>query len=109
MKQKEEQHHQIEKLKQDWKQLDELAGDPSLSAIEMKQQLEVYQEKQKKRFYKELLMFFATAVLILSCFIISLVQAPILFLVVEIGAMILGPIVYFALVKRKNKEGKVLL
>jgi len=109
VKQKEKQYHQIEKLKQDWNQLDELAGNPSLSTIEMKQQLEVYQEKQKKRFYKELVIFFATAVLILSCFIISFVQVPVLFIVIEIGAMILGPIVYFALVKRKNKEGKVLL
>ena len=39
----------IQKLKQDWEQLDELAGNPSISAIDMKRKIAEYQEKQKKR------------------------------------------------------------
>ncbi|ARK32357.1 YxlC family protein [Halalkalibacter krulwichiae] len=108
MKQNEEQVH-MKKLQQDWKQLDELAENPSVSTIEMKQQLEVYQEKQKQRFYKELIIFFLTAVCMLSFFVISFVQAPLLFIIVEICAIIIGPIVFYVLVKRKKKEGKVLL
>ena len=106
--QKEEQH-QLEKLQQDWQQLDELAGHPSISTIEVKQQLAVHQEKQKKGFYKELMIFLMTAVFILSFFIISIVQAPVLFIMIEVCTAILGPIVYFVLVKRKKQEGKILL
>ncbi|MBP2243279.1 uncharacterized protein with PQ loop repeat [Cytobacillus eiseniae] len=95
---------QLEKLKHDWEQLDELAENHSTSNFEMKQQIEVFQEKQKKGFYKELLIFFVTAICILSFFTISIVQAPVLFIVIEICAMMIGPIVFYILVKRKKKE-----
>lgn len=108
MKKKEDEIH-LEKLKHDWQQLDELADNKSITAMSVKQQLEVYQEKQKRRFYKELLIFFMTAVCILSVVTISVVQAPGLFVAIEIGASLLGPIVFYILVKRRKKEGKALL
>ena len=101
---KKEEQSKLEKLKLDWKQLDELAVNHALSKLEMKEQLKIYQEKRKKAFLKELIMFFVTAVCILSFCIISLVQAPILFLVIEISAVVIGPIVYFVLTNRKKKE-----
>ncbi len=99
----------IQKLKQDWEQLDELAGNPSISAIEMKRKIAEYQEKQKKRFYKELMNFYVAALCILGFSIPSLIKAPGLFIVIEILAMIMGPIVYYILVKRKKKERKILI
>ncbi|WP_068672149.1 YxlC family protein [Oceanobacillus sp. Castelsardo] len=101
---KKEEQSQLEKLKLDWKQLDELAENHVLTRLEMKEQLKIYQEKRKKAFLKELILFFVTAVFIISFIIISLVQAPILFLVIEISAIVIGPIVYFVLINRKKKE-----
>ncbi|WP_338472445.1 YxlC family protein [Niallia sp. XMNu-256] len=103
-----EEQTPIQKLQQDWKQLDELAGNPSISAIEMKRQIAEYKEKQKKRLYKELMIFYVTALCILGFFITSFLRAPGLFIAIEILAMIIGPIVYYILVKRKKKERNIL-
>lgn len=100
---KKEEKSPLEKLKLDWEQLDELGDNHTVSKFEMKEQLKIYQEKRKKAFIKELILFFVTAVCILSFFIISLVQAPTIFLVIQISAMVIGPIVYLILINRKKK------
>ena len=98
----------IKQLKQDWQQIDEL-GEPSVSMMEIKNGLHVYQEKKKRTFYKELLIFLCTAFVILSSFTISFLRAPGLFIAIQVGASILAPLLLFVLLKRKNRKGKVLL
>ena len=100
--------YNIKRLKQDWQQLDEL-DQASVSMMEIKNGLHVYQEKKKRTFYKELLIFLCAAFVILSSFTISFLRAPGLFIAIQIGASILAPLLLFVLLKRKNRKGRVLL
>lgn len=100
--------YNIKQLKQDWQQLDEL-GEPSVSTMEIKNGLHVYREKKKRMFYKELVIFLCTALVILSSFTVSFLRAPGLFMAIQVGATILAPLLLFVLFKRKNRKGKVLL
>ncbi|MFZ0445680.1 MAG: YxlC family protein [Bacillus sp. (in: firmicutes)] len=98
----------IKQLKHDWQQVDEL-DQPSVSMMEIKNGLHVYQEKKKRTFYKELLIFLCAAFVILSSFTISFLRAPGLFIAIQVGASILAPLLLFVLLKRKNRKGRVLL
>ena len=102
-------HEQIQSLQQDWEQLDELGEHWSVTEMEIKSQVKVFQEKQKKKFYKELATFLVTAVFVLSIFIISIVQAPVLFIMIQIGAIFLAPIMFYVLSIKKKQQGKVPL
>ncbi|MCL7746695.1 YxlC family protein [Halalkalibacter alkaliphilus] len=107
MKRSEDQEH-IRKLQQDWKQLDELGDRSSASFAEIKEQLAAYRVKQKQVFFKELIIFLATAVLILSVTLTSLFQAPVIFIVIQAGAVVVAPIIFFVLIRRKKREGAVV-
>ncbi|WP_428909902.1 YxlC family protein [Niallia sp. Krafla_26] len=98
----------INQLKRDWRQLDEL-GEQSVSKVEVKELLHDYREKKRRTFYKELVIFLCTAFVILSSFAFSFVRAPGIFIVIQVGASLLPPIILFVLVKRKNKRGKTIL
>jgi hypothetical protein len=100
--------YNIKQLKQDWQQLDEL-GKPTVSKMEIKNGLHVYREKKKRVFYKELVIFLCTAIVILSSFTLSFYRAPGLFIAIQVGASILAPLFLLVLFKRKNKKGKILL
>jgi Family of unknown function (DUF5345) len=100
--------YNIKRLKQGWKQLDEL-DQPSVSMMEIKNGLHVYREKKKRTFYKELVIFLCTAFVILSSFTVSFLRAPGLFIAIQVGASILAPLLLFVLFKRKNRKGKILL
>ncbi|MDT8858768.1 YxlC family protein [Alkalihalobacillus sp. MEB130] len=107
MKRSEEQE-QISKLQHDWKQLDELGDRSPASVLQIKELIALQKEKQKRAFYKEVSIFFVTAILLLSVFMMSIVQAPVVFLTVQVGAIVFAPIILYVLVKRKKDEGKVL-
>ena len=100
--------YNIKQLKQDWQHLDEL-DQPSVSIMEIKNELHVYQEKKKRTFYKELVIFLCTAFVILSSFTLSFLRAPGLFVAIQVVASILAPILLFILFKRKNRKGKILV
>lgn len=96
---------QLQKLQQDWEQLDGLKEFLSPSILEIKEQVGVFQTKQKKRFYKELALFFFVAIVTLSAVLLSVFRAPDLFVLIQIGAMIVAPMVLFILLKRKKQKG----
>jgi Ca2+/Na+ antiporter len=100
---------EMQKLKHDWEQLDELGEHLPATIAEIKEQVTVYQAKQKKAFYRELAIFLLTAVFIMSAIVMSIVQAPLLFIVLQVGAIFLAPIILYLLSKRKKQEEKVLL
>ncbi|MFC0469949.1 YxlC family protein [Halalkalibacter kiskunsagensis] len=100
----EDQERVIQKLQQDWEQLDEL-GDRTPSLIEIKDQIILFEAKKKKAFYKELGLFLLTAVLILSVFVTSVFQAPYMFIVIQVCAIVVAPLVCYVLAKREKKEG----
>ncbi|KHF37827.1 YxlC family protein [Halalkalibacter okhensis] len=106
MKRSEDQEH-IRKLQQDWQQLDEL-GERSVTFSEVKEQLSTYRVKQKQLFYKELIVFLVTALFILSVTLMSLLQAPVLFIIIQVVAVVGAPVVLFFLIKRKKREGTVI-
>lgn len=99
----------VKTLQRDWNQLDELGEQPPVALLEIREQLEALQEQQKKRFYKELIVFLSAAVFILTAVMMSIVQRPVIFIGIQAAASLLAPIVLLALIKRKRREGKVLL
>ncbi|MBM4765184.1 YxlC family protein [Bacillus sp. B15-48] len=105
---KQDDREQIQKLHQDWEQIDELAAHSSTSVINIKEQLADYRAMEKKRFYKELAIFLFTAVFVLTVFALSIVQVPRVFIYIQVGATFLAPIVLFLLFKRKKQEGETL-
>ncbi|WP_096199995.1 YxlC family protein [Bacillus sp. FJAT-45350] len=98
----------INQLKRDWKQFDDL-GEEYVSMVEIKDQLNLYHEKKKRTFYKELVIFLCSAFVILSAFTLSYLRAPGLFIAIQVGASVLAPLFLFVLAKRNNRKGKVLL
>jgi hypothetical protein len=99
----------LQKLQQDWKQLDEIGENKPTTIADIKEQVMVYQTKQKYVFYKELTIFLFTAVLIMTVFVMSITHAPILFITIQFGAILLAPIILYVLSKRKKREEKVFL
>lgn len=104
-----ENDRQIQHLKKDWNILDSLNVNSSLSKNEIKQQLLQYKALQKKRLYKEVMVFLITAICILSAFAISMFQAPILFIIIQIAALVLGPTLFYVLSRKSNHERDAIL
>lgn len=100
---------EIQRLKHDWEQLDELGERSPATIAEIKEQVTVYQAKQKKAFYRELAIFLFTGVFIIGAIVMSIVQAPLLFITIQVGAVVLAPIILYVLSKRKKQEEKVRL
>jgi hypothetical protein len=91
-------------LQQDWKQLDEL-GSPSMpTAQKMQEQLHMAKTAKRKAFRKELGMFVITALILLAVFTTAMFQAPILFIVIQVSALIVAPIIFYTLHKSRTKQ-----
>lgn len=99
----------LQKLQQDWKQFDEIGEHKPTTIADIKEQVMVYQTKQKHVFYKELTIFLFTAILIMTVFVMCITHAPILFITIQVGAILLAPIILYVLSKRKKREEKVFL
>ncbi|MCD8502364.1 MAG: YxlC family protein [Bacillaceae bacterium] len=104
-----ENDRRIQQLKRDWENLDNLNTSSSISTSEIKQQLVQYKALQKKRLYKEVMIFLITAICILSAFAISMLQAPILFVIIQIAALVIGPALCFMLSRKSNHEGDAIV
>ncbi|MGB8002219.1 MAG: YxlC family protein [Anaerobacillus sp.] len=94
----------VQHLKQDWQQIDEL-GNESLSHVDMQEQLVIFQQKKKKAFYIESAIFLLTAIVILTAVTVSLFQAPIFFLFIQIVASLIVPFGVYFTYKKVNKKG----
>jgi hypothetical protein len=97
----------LTKLQKDWHQLDELASPPIPEARHIQEQLLTAKAATKKAFYKELALFIATALVILTAFTTIVLQAPAIFIVTQVSAIVIAPLVLLLL--RKNKQqGSIL-
>lgn len=94
----------VQHLKQDWQQIDEL-GKESLSKVDMQEQLLLFQQKKKKAFYLESALFLLTAIVILTAVMVSLFQAPVFFLIIQIVASLIVPFGVYFTYKKVNKKG----
>lgn len=97
----------VSRLQKDWKQLDEL-GTPPIPTLEtLNDQLYVAKVERKRAFHKELSIFIITALVILTAFTAAILQAPTIFIVTQVSALIVAPIIFYVLTKRKL-EGSIL-
>lgn len=97
----------ISKLQKDWKQLDEL-GTPQVPTLgTLNEQLYAAKVERKRAFHKELSIFIITALVILTALTAAVLQAPIIFIVMQVIALIAAPIILLVLTKRKQ-EGSIL-
>ncbi|WP_223702081.1 YxlC family protein [Sutcliffiella deserti] len=97
----------IEKLHKDWKHIDDLASPPSPSNEELKEMLVTAKVEARKAFYKELTIFITSAMIILAFLTTAVFQAPMTFIVVQVLAIIIAPIIFVLLYSRKQ-EGPTL-
>ncbi len=96
-------------LQKDWKQLDELGSPPIPTAQKLQEQLQVAKTAKRKAFHKELSIFVITALVILAVFTTATLQAPMLFIITQVSALVVAPIIYYTLHKNRTKqEGSIL-
>lgn len=97
----------ISKLQKDWKQLDEL-GTPPIPTLEtLNEQLYAAKVERKRAFHKELSIFIITALVILTALTAAVLKAPTIFIVTQVSALVVAPIIFYVLTKRKQ-EGSIL-
>lgn len=95
----------IEGLQKDWNHLENLPIRKEPSSYFMKEQLQNYQLKRKKAFYKELKLFMGTAILLLSCLsIIIAFLALHTIVIMEVVSIIVAPIIYFTLMRKQERK-----
>lgn len=93
----------IDDLQRDWNNLEKLSiTEPS--SFFMKEQLQSYQLKKKRAFYKELKLFMITAVLLLSCLSTIAFLTPSTLVIMEVGSIIVAPIIYFILLRKQERK-----
>ncbi|WP_019153659.1 YxlC family protein [Robertmurraya massiliosenegalensis] len=97
----------FKQLKEDMEQLDELSGHSTPSVHTLKEQLIVAQMEKRRAFRKELIVFVLTALFILTAFTVVVFKAPIIFVVIQIAALVGAPVLFFFLRKRQS-EGRPL-
>ncbi|PMC40284.1 hypothetical protein CJ195_00815 [Bacillus sp. UMB0899] len=93
-------------LKEDWENIDAIAGTPQITQHEIHEQLHSYKLKRKRAFRKELYLFILTAIFILGLFITIIFKSRETILFIQVCACLIGPVIYLFLTKR---EGKVRL
>jgi hypothetical protein len=97
----------VSKLQKDWNQLDELGTPPIPTLDTLNEQLYAAKFERKRAFHKELSIFIITALVILTALTAAVLQAPIIFIVMQVSALVVAPIVYYGLTKRKQ-EGRII-
>lgn len=102
-KQKKSTDHLISELQEDWRQLDDLYSPSSLPVHALKEQLEIVKINKRRAFYKELCFFILLALFILTIFTTLMFQAPFIFLRTQVAIVIIAPIIFLLLTKRKTK------
>ncbi|WP_404447431.1 YxlC family protein [Sutcliffiella horikoshii] len=108
-KQDKREQELITKLQKDWQQLDELGPPPIPTAQQMQEQLHLAKSAKRKAFQKELSMFVITAIILLTAFTTAMFQAPLLFVIIQVSALVVAPIIFYILQKNKAKqEGSIL-
>jgi len=95
----------IKNLQEDWNQLEKLSTSEEPSALFLKDNLQHYQSRKKKAFYRELKLFMITAIFLLSCLSILAFQTLYIIAIIEVASIIVAPIVYFMLMRKQ--EGKI--
>ncbi|MGY3717676.1 DUF5345 family protein [Sutcliffiella cohnii] len=94
----------IKALQEDWNNIDELAGEQHLSHYAIQQQVQLFQQKRKKAFYKELTFFIMIAIFILSLFLTTISKGMQIAFYIQLLAAIIGPVVYFFLLRREERK-----
>ncbi len=108
-KQDKKEQELLTKLQNDWQQLDELGSPPIPTAQQMQEQLQLAKSAKRKAFQKELSIFVITALVLLTAFTTAMFQAPMLFIVIQVSAFVIAPIIFYILQKNKAKqEGSIL-
>ena len=90
-------------LKEDWENIDAIAGTPQFTQHEIHEQLHSYQLNRKKAFRKELSLFILTAIFILGLFITIIFKSMETILYIQVCACLIGPVIYVLLSKRERK------
>jgi len=108
-KQDKKEQELLTKLHKDWQQLDELGSPPIPSAQQMQDQLHLAKSAKRKAFQKELSIFVITALILLTAFTTAMFQAPIIYFVIQVSALVVAPTIFYILQKNKAKqEGNIL-
>lgn len=94
----------ISQLKSDWQQLDQLGSQPVPNKNAIKEQLIIAKAEKRKAFYKELSLFIIFALFILTVLTTVIFKAPLLFLWAQILSLVAAPLIFLILNRRKKKE-----
>lgn len=94
----------IEDLQKNWNLLENLPISKESSSFFLKEQLQNYQLKRKKAFYKELKLFIITAILLLSSLSFIAFLALHTIVIMEVVSIIVAPIIYFILMRKQEGE-----
>lgn len=92
-------------LKEDWENIDALAGTPKITQHEIHEQLHIYKFNRKRAFRKELSLFILTAIFILGLFITIIFKSMETILYIQVCAGFIGPAIFIFLTKRERKVG----
>ncbi|WP_096155825.1 MULTISPECIES: YxlC family protein [Bacillus] len=99
----------LTKLKADWENVDALSEKHLLPTHSVKEQFQLYKQARQKAFQRELMLFIATAITLLTIFILIALKAPIVVLFIWAGSILIAPIIFFYLSRSKNSlEGDLL-
>ncbi|UOQ42608.1 YxlC family protein [Halobacillus salinarum] len=95
-------------LRKDWNEFDQI-NDYSPSKQELLKYIVDTKLERKKAFFLEFGLFLFTAFIILAGLIMSVLQAPVAFLVLQAVAAFILPVIFFRLYKNSRQKGDVRL
>jgi hypothetical protein len=99
--------HLISKLQKDWEALDEIGLPTTPSQKMLKEQLIMAKQEAKRAFHKELSLFIFIALVTLTVLTTAVFQSPIIFIGTQVLALIVAPLIFLLLSRRKSK-GSIL-
>ncbi|WP_413374761.1 YxlC family protein [Alkalihalobacillus sp. 1P02AB] len=108
MKDDQQEKRIIHDLKKDWHQLEQLSDHHFPSRFEVGQQVALFVKEKKKQLIRELLLFVITALILLSITLFTLFQSVLLFIMIQVFAVLMGPIIWLVLFKKdKQREERL--